>query len=44
MSHLPLVPGDFQPECARNGLTIQLQVQLVGHVMRFVALKNTEEI
>jgi ubiquinone/menaquinone biosynthesis C-methylase UbiE len=42
--HRLLVPDDFQAECARNGLTIQLQFQLVGHVMRFVALKNTEEI
>jgi ubiquinone/menaquinone biosynthesis C-methylase UbiE len=42
--HRLLVPDDFQAECARNGRTIQLQSQLLGHVMRFVARKNTEEI
>jgi ubiquinone/menaquinone biosynthesis C-methylase UbiE len=42
--HRLIVPGDFQAECARNGLTISLQSRLLGHVMRFVALKDTEEI
>ena len=42
--HRLIVPGDFQAECARNGLTISLQSRLLRHVMRFVALKNTEEI
>jgi hypothetical protein len=39
--HRLIVPGDFQAECARNGLTISLQPRLVGHAMRFVARKNT---
>jgi ubiquinone/menaquinone biosynthesis C-methylase UbiE len=42
--HRLLVPDDFRAECARNGLNVQLQSELLGHVMRFVALKNTEEI
>ena len=42
--HRLLVPDDFRAECARNGLKVQLQSELLGHVMRFVALKNTEEI
>jgi ubiquinone/menaquinone biosynthesis C-methylase UbiE len=39
--HRLIVPGDFQAECARNGLTISLQTRLLGHVMRFVARKDT---
>jgi ubiquinone/menaquinone biosynthesis C-methylase UbiE len=42
--HRLIVPGDFREECARNGLTISLQSRLLGHVMRFVAHKNAEEI
>jgi hypothetical protein len=38
------VPADFQAECARHGLTPSLQSRLLGHVMRFTARKNTEEI
>ena len=41
--HRLLVPDDLGSECARNGLTINLQSQLLGHVMRFVARKNGEE-
>jgi ubiquinone/menaquinone biosynthesis C-methylase UbiE len=43
-AHRLLVPDDFRAECARNGLTASLQSRLLGHVMRFVARKNTEEI
>lgn len=42
--HRLLVPGDFAAECARNGLTVSLQSRLLGHVMRFVARQNKEEI
>ena len=42
--HRLLVPHDFRAECARHGLTTSLQSRLLGHVMRFVARKNTEEI
>jgi ubiquinone/menaquinone biosynthesis C-methylase UbiE len=42
--HRLVVPRDFQAECARNGLSVSLQSRLLGHVMRFVARKNTEEI
>jgi ubiquinone/menaquinone biosynthesis C-methylase UbiE len=42
--HRLIAPHNFQTECARNGLTISLQSRLLGHVMRFVARKNTEEI
>jgi ubiquinone/menaquinone biosynthesis C-methylase UbiE len=38
-----LVPEDFRAECARQGLTIDLQSALLGHVMRFVARKNGKE-
>src|SRR5271170_4068124 len=41
--HRLLVPDDLGSECVRNGLTINLQSQLLGHVMRFVARKNREE-
>jgi len=41
--HRLVVPDDFAAECARNGLTVDLRSQLLGHVMRFVAHKNTEE-
>lgn len=36
-----VVPRDFQAECACNGLTVSLQSRLVGHVMAFVACKDT---
>jgi ubiquinone/menaquinone biosynthesis C-methylase UbiE len=39
-SHRLIVPGDFENECARNGLTISLQSRLLGHVMQFIAHKN----
>ncbi len=39
--HRLIVASEFQAECARNGLTISLQSRLLGHVMRFVADKNT---
>jgi ubiquinone/menaquinone biosynthesis C-methylase UbiE len=42
--HRLIVPGDFQEECARNGLTISLQSRLLGHVMRFVARKDTNKL
>jgi ubiquinone/menaquinone biosynthesis C-methylase UbiE len=42
--HRLIVPGDFRDECTRNGLTISLRSGLLGHVMRFVAHKNAEEI
>jgi ubiquinone/menaquinone biosynthesis C-methylase UbiE len=42
--HRLIVPADFREECARHGLTISLRSRLFGHVMRFVARKNTEEI
>jgi ubiquinone/menaquinone biosynthesis C-methylase UbiE len=42
--HRLIVPGDFQAECERNGFTISVQSRLFGHVMRFVARKNTEKI
>ena len=42
--HRLVVPRDFQAECARNGLSVSLQSRLLGHVMRFVGHKNTEEI
>ncbi|MGB6514508.1 MAG: class I SAM-dependent methyltransferase [Mycobacterium sp.] len=38
--HRLIVPEDFRAECARDGLTTNLQSQLLGHVMRFVARKN----
>jgi ubiquinone/menaquinone biosynthesis C-methylase UbiE len=38
--HRLIVPGDFENECARNGLTISLQSRLLGHVMQFIAHKN----
>jgi ubiquinone/menaquinone biosynthesis C-methylase UbiE len=42
--HRLIVPDDFRAECARHGLTASLQSRLFGHVMRFVAYQNTEEI
>jgi ubiquinone/menaquinone biosynthesis C-methylase UbiE len=42
--HRLIVPGDFQAECARNGLTISLQSRLGGHVMRFVARKDSDKL
>jgi ubiquinone/menaquinone biosynthesis C-methylase UbiE len=42
--HRLIVPDDFRAECTRHGLTVSLQSRLLGHVMRFVAHKNTEEI
>jgi ubiquinone/menaquinone biosynthesis C-methylase UbiE len=41
--HRLLVPGEFDAECARNGLTVSLQSSLLGHVMRFVARNKREE-
>jgi ubiquinone/menaquinone biosynthesis C-methylase UbiE len=41
--HRLLVPVDFEAECARNGLAISLQARLLGHVLRFVARKNTNK-
>jgi len=35
-----IVPDDFRAECTRHGLTARLQSRLLGHVMRFVAVKN----
>jgi ubiquinone/menaquinone biosynthesis C-methylase UbiE len=37
-----IVPGEFQDQCARNGLAISLNSRLLGHVMRFVARKDGE--
>jgi ubiquinone/menaquinone biosynthesis C-methylase UbiE len=42
--HRLIVPDHFRSECARNGLAISLRSRLLGHVMQFVAHKNTEEI
>jgi len=42
--HRLIVPRDFRAECARNGLTISLQPRLLGHVMPFVARKDTANI
>lgn len=42
--HRLLAPVDFQAECAGHGLAISLQSRLLGHVMQFVAHKDTEEI
>lgn len=42
--HRLVVPDDFAAECMRNGLTADLNSRLLGHVMRFVAHKNTEEM
>ena len=42
--HRLVVPDDFAAECARTGLIVSLQSQLLGHVMRFVAHKNRKEI
>jgi ubiquinone/menaquinone biosynthesis C-methylase UbiE len=42
--HRLLAPDDFRAECARNGLTISLRSRFIGHVMQFVAHKNTEEV
>jgi len=40
--HRLIVPADFRAECARNGLTISLRSRLLGHVMQFVACKDTD--
>jgi ubiquinone/menaquinone biosynthesis C-methylase UbiE len=45
--HRLIVPTEFQAECARQGLTVSLRSRLLGHVMRFTAIKahqNREEI
>jgi ubiquinone/menaquinone biosynthesis C-methylase UbiE len=42
--HRLVVPEHFRTECTRNGLDINLRSRLLGHVMQFVAFKNTEEI
>jgi ubiquinone/menaquinone biosynthesis C-methylase UbiE len=42
--HRLVVPEEFAAECARNGLTVGLQSQLLGHVMRFVARQNGKEM
>ncbi len=42
--HRLLVPEHFRAECTRNGLAIKLRSRLLGHVMQFVAHKNTEAI
>ncbi|BBZ10249.1 methyltransferase domain-containing protein [Mycobacterium branderi] len=36
-----IVPRKFRTECARQGLTVSVQSQLLGHVMRFVGRKDT---
>jgi ubiquinone/menaquinone biosynthesis C-methylase UbiE len=40
--HRLIVPDDFGDQCARNRLAINLNSRLFGHVMHFVARKNTE--
>ena len=42
--HRLIVPDEFQAECVRNGLTISVQSWLLGHVMRFVACKDTAKL
>lgn len=42
--HRLIAPDDFRTECARQGLSASLRSGLLGHVMRFVAYKSTEEI
>ena len=42
--HRLIAPNDFGTECARHGLSASLQSGLLGHVMRFVAYKTTEDI
>jgi ubiquinone/menaquinone biosynthesis C-methylase UbiE len=42
--HRLIVPQHFQAECARHGLATSLQSQYLGHFMRWVAFKSTEEI
>jgi ubiquinone/menaquinone biosynthesis C-methylase UbiE len=42
--HRLIVPGEFRAECARNGLAISLHSRLLGHVMRFVARKDTTKL
>jgi hypothetical protein len=39
--HRLIMPRDFHVECARNGLTVSLQSRLLGHVMWFIACKDT---
>lgn len=43
-AHRLIAPDDFRDECARKGLTISLRSRFLGHVMQFIALKQTEEI
>jgi ubiquinone/menaquinone biosynthesis C-methylase UbiE len=42
--HRLLAPGDLRSECTRHGLAAEVQSHLLGHVMRFVARKDTEEM
>ena len=42
--HRLIVPDEFQAECARNGLAISVHSRLLGHVMRFVACKDTAKL
>ncbi len=42
--HRLMVPVEFEAECVRNGLAVSTQSRLLGHLMRFVAHKSTEEI
>jgi SAM-dependent methyltransferase len=35
-----IVPGGFQDQCARNGLTVTLNSRLLGYVLRFTARKS----
>jgi ubiquinone/menaquinone biosynthesis C-methylase UbiE len=42
--HRLVVAGEFQDHCARTGLTISLDSRLLGHVMRFVAPKNPDDM
>lgn len=39
--HRLLVPADFRAECARNGLDVSTQSRLLGHVMSFIAHRNS---
>lgn len=41
--HRLLVPAELRAECARHGLAVSVAPRLLGHVMRFVARKHTEE-
>jgi ubiquinone/menaquinone biosynthesis C-methylase UbiE len=42
--HRLIVADEIQAECVRNGLTISVQSWLLGHVMRFVACKDTAKL